>query len=162
MNRHVTSSRRETAQGGRPRAAGGMTGIVSGFLPGVSAIRRRLHRLLPVALFILLLQVLAPVASSWAVAAALGDPLRASEICHGAAESEPASSDRGTDRHDCALDCVMCCVLHAGTALDAPPPITFAAPLRATTAIVWQGADLALVRVRAGSPTQARAPPLSL
>ncbi len=121
--------------------------------------RRWMARLLPVALLALIIQVLAPVAASAMTAAAIAsfDPLNGAVICH--AEADAAPSDRDADRTVCGLDCVMCCVLHAAAALDAPPAPAHAAPLRSMARVDWTARELRLVRLTAGSQAQPRGPP---
>ena len=146
MSRNDANSMRNAALSGRS----GM-GVVA-------AMRRRLDWLLPIALFALLLQVLAPVGASWFTAAAFADPLPLAEICHSTADAAPA--DQGDDQHGCGRDCLICCVLHAGGALDAPRTPAVVAPTRQTTSVVWHGVAFDLLRIRAGSNAQARAPPI--
>ncbi len=121
--------------------------------------RRKLGRYLPVALLAVLLQVLAPVAASamMAVTIAKADPFGGAVICH--AETDAAPSNGDTDRTACGLDCVMCCVLHAAAALDAPPAPFDAAPLRLTASIVWTARELRLVHLLARAQAQPRGPP---
>src|ERR1700760_3147590 len=115
----------------------------------VAATRRRLDWLLPLPMLALLLQSAAPVGASWFTAASLADPLPLAEICHSDPDAAPA--DQGTDQHACNLDCLICCVLHAGGALDAPHTPALVAPTRQTTLVFWHGVALDLVRTRAGS-----------
>jgi hypothetical protein len=126
----------------------------------VAAIRRRLEWLLPVALFALLLQIAAPIGASWFTAAALAAPPPLAEICHGTGDAATAPVDQGDDQHACGLDCLICCVLHAGGALDAPRTPALVAPTRHATPVLWHGAALDRVVARAGSNAQARAPPM--
>ncbi len=129
-----------------------------GFRMGVvAAIRRRSEWLLPVALLALLLQIAAPIAASWFTAAALADPLAIAEICHSDPDAAPA--DQGHDRNACAVDCLICCVSHAGGVLDAPQAPTLSVPRPTISRIAWLGHSLVITRVRAGSNAQARAPP---
>jgi hypothetical protein len=146
MSRDEASSMRNAVLSGRSRM-----GVVA-------AMRRRLDWLLPVAVLALLLQVAAPVGASWFTAAALPDPLPMAEICHSTADAAPA--DQGDDQHGCGHDCLICCVLHAGGVLDAPRTPAVVAPTRQTTAVLWHGAAFDLLRIRAGSNAQARAPPI--
>jgi hypothetical protein len=120
--------------------------------------RRRVAWCLPIALLALLLQILAPIGASSVAAAALADPLLGIDICHGAPEQTPASSDRDTGHHT-SIDCLSCCLLHAGGALATPQGSVFVALLRPTIRIVWHGDDLGLIRASAGPHAQARAPP---
>jgi hypothetical protein len=148
MSRDDAISMRKAAFSGRSRVG------------AVAAMRRRLEWLLPIALFALLLQIAAPVSASWFTAAALADPLPLAEICHSSTDAAPAPADQGDDHHACGLDCVICCVLHAGGALDAPRTPALLAPQRKASPVVWRGAALDLVRCRARSNAQARAPPI--
>ena len=125
----------------------------------VVTLRQKLGRYLPLALLVVLLQVLAPVAASAMTAAAIAsaDKLGGAVICHAAPDAAP--SDRDPDRTACGLDCVMCCVLQAAVALDAPPAPACAAPLRSTVRIDWIARELQLVRLVAWSQAQPRGPP---
>jgi hypothetical protein len=145
MSRDEASSMRNAVLSGRSRM-----GVVA-------AMRRRLDWLLPVAVLALLLQVAAPVGASWFTAAALADPLPMAEICHSTADAAPADQD---DQHGCGRDCLICCVLHAGGVLDAPRTPAVVAPTRQATSVLWHGAAFDLLRIRAGSNAQARAPPI--
>jgi Protein of unknown function (DUF2946) len=126
----------------------------------VAAMRQRMDWLLPVALFALLLQLAAPVGASWFTAAAFADPVPLAQICHGTADGAPAPADQGGDQHGCGLDCPICCVLHAVDALDSPRTPALVPPQRRTTPVVWRGGAFDLVRSRAGTNAQARAPPI--
>ncbi|MGY3452247.1 DUF2946 family protein [Bradyrhizobium sp. USDA 4353] len=124
-----------------------------------SARRRWIARILPLALLALMIQVLAPVAASAMTAATIAtvDLLGEAVICHAEADAPP--SDHGGDRSDCGLDCVMCCVLQAASALDAPPVPAHAAPPRAWARIAWAGRELGLIHRVAASQAQPRGPP---
>jgi hypothetical protein len=142
------------------RRKGSSTARASAFDGGsrARALRLRVRSFLPVALFALLLQILAPVGASWIAASTVTDPLRGIEICHSEADTESAPADRNGDRH-ARIDCLFCCVLHAGGVLDTPGSATFAVPLRLGTGIAWHGADFDLLPARHVSHAQARAPP---
>jgi hypothetical protein len=124
----------------------------------VVARRRRLQPWLPIALLALLMQIAAPIGASWLAAAALADPLRGTEICHSDPDAAPAPANPTGD-HACGIDCLICCVLHAGGALDAPRSPALVIPHLAIGRITWLGAALILARAQAGSNAQARAPP---
>ena len=126
----------------------------------VAAARRRLDCLLPVAFFVLLLQIAAPIGASWATAAALADPSSLAEICHSTADAVPAPEDQDDHQHGCGLGCLIWCVLHGGGTLDAPRVPALVAPTSQTTPVLWHDAGLDLARTRAGSNAQARAPPI--
>ncbi|WP_315703477.1 MULTISPECIES: DUF2946 family protein [unclassified Bradyrhizobium] len=125
---------------------------------GVATMRRYAERLLPVALLALLLQLLAPVGASWMAAAAAADPLVGVEICH--SDAGPVAPGQGSDRDACGISCLLCCVLHAGSAIDMPGTAAVAAPWRQTIPVLWHDADLGLVLGKPGSGAQARGPPI--
>jgi hypothetical protein len=142
---HDAIATRDAAIGSRPR----MRGV---------RLRRHIGWFLPVALFALMLQILAPIGASSIAVAALADPLQGTEICHGAAQSESGSSDRDTGHH-AAIDCLSCCLLHAGGALDTPASPFARVPPRLITQFVWRGSPLNLLHVRTSASARARAPP---
>jgi Protein of unknown function (DUF2946) len=148
MSRGDAISMRNAAFGGRSR------------MGAVAARRRRLQSWLPIALLALLLQLAAPIGAAWFAAAAFADPLRTSEICHSDPDAAPAPTNQGGDQHACAVDCLICCVLHAGGVLDAPRAPVLVVPRLAMRRIAWSGTALILVHAQAGSNAQARAPPL--
>jgi hypothetical protein len=119
--------------------------------------RHRLQRFLPIVLIALAVQILAPVAASWAAANAAG-PLRTVEICHGI--PDPASSQTqggGPSVHE--EICLICCAVQASGTLDAPQQTALVAPHRQTTRMIWAILAGDLMPPRHGSHTQARAPP---
>jgi hypothetical protein len=127
-----------------------------------SLMRRRLQKFLPVVLIALAVQILAPIAASWAAAAAASDPLQAAEICHSLAPDGTGQGDQGSgpNAHDGA--CLICCAAQASSSLDAPQFVAFQAPYRQTTHVVWNLAASDAQSSRSGSNTQARAPPLPM
>ncbi|WP_354161510.1 MULTISPECIES: DUF2946 family protein [unclassified Bradyrhizobium] len=120
--------------------------------------RRRLQEFFPIVLLALVMQILAPVADCWATAIAVADPLQSPSICHSDATTGSDDQDRGHYAHDalCAI-----CVSHAGTAVDAPRPVTLFELARQFRPILWTDAKLIHGPSRAGSNTHARAPPRS-
>ncbi len=123
--------------------------------------RRQLQKFLPIVLIALAVQILAPIAASWAAAMASSDPLQGAEICHtvpdGAGQTDP-----GTDRHAHDGACLICCAVHASAALDTPQQVALSIPCRQTTRVVWHGAARDISSARHRSAAQARAPPLPL
>ena len=123
--------------------------------------RRQLQKFLPIVLIALAVQILAPIAASWAAAMASSDPLQGAEICHtvpdGAGQTDP-----GTDPHAHDGACLICCAVHASAALDTPQQVALSIPCRQTTRVVWQGAARDISSARHRSAAQARAPPLPL
>ena len=55
--------------------------------------RRRLRKYLPIVLMALTVQILAPIATFWAAAIAVSDPLHAAFICHDNGISAQGSAD---------------------------------------------------------------------
>jgi Protein of unknown function (DUF2946) len=118
--------------------------------------RRRLEKFLPIVLIAVLVQIIAPIAATWAVTIAAVDPLQAVPICHGAGASipdQPAPS--GESAHDGC--CSVCNVAHNGTPLHAPQ--TVATLFRPATIVVWLEPPSDRLGSRPGSHAQARAPP---
>jgi DUF2946 family protein len=124
----------------------------------VAAMRRRLDWLLPLALFALLLQIAAPIDAA-RFAAGFADPLRVTEICHSDPDAAPAPAHQ-RDHRACGIDCLLCCVVHGGGALDASRAPTLVVPRLEIVRVAWLGAALLLARVQARSNAQPRAPPI--
>lgn len=118
--------------------------------------RRRLGTLIPIVLFAVLVQFLAPIGAFRAAAVAVSDPLAVASICSGMTDSDQGPADK-THAADC---CAFCAAGHGGSvaALDAPPVI-FVRLQRQYQRVVWLEAISAAPRGRAGSNAQARAPP---
>ncbi len=123
--------------------------------------RRQLQKFLPIVLIALAVQILAPIAASWAAAIASSDPLQAAEICHNLPESS-GQPDQGGDPHAHDGACLICCALQASAAMDTPEQIPPAVPYRQTARVLWAIAAQDLAPARNRSTTQARAPPLPL
>ena len=122
--------------------------------------RRRLKKFLPVVLVALAVQIFAPIAACWAAGIAASDPLGAAVICHGNA-APGTQGDQTAPQGNLRGCCSLCGVLHTGAPVDAPQAaaaiITFE---RHATAVAWHEFTLDLAGSRAGSPEQARAPPV--
>jgi DUF2946 family protein len=122
--------------------------------------RQRLRGFIPILLLALMVQILAPIGATWAAAIAVSDPLGAAEICHSDPDSSPPQDDHGGQHlHD---GCALCCAAQAGASLDTPQPVSIDTPYRRASIVVWHAHVLTLSAARAGSNTQARAPPLSM
>jgi DUF2946 family protein len=117
--------------------------------------QRRLQKFLPIFLIALAVQILAPIAASWAAAIAASDPLGATELCLHEPGQLPASGDHGL--HDGL--CSICCTTQAGISLESPQPLVAANPLRQHARVVWRDFAPEFGAVRTGSNAQARAPP---
>ncbi|MBU6458466.1 MAG: DUF2946 family protein [Bradyrhizobium sp.] len=120
--------------------------------------RARLQKYLPVFLFALLVQIIAPIGLSWAAAAAASNPLGVAEICHGSPSS--TGSGEGGQYHDHDASCVLCCGFMANAAPGASSePAGFVAPVRFAGSVVWRDGAPQLATSRTGSNAKARAPP---
>ena len=131
-------------------------------LPQGKAMRRRLKNFLPLVLVALFVQILAPIAATWAIAMAAADPLQSAEICHTVSGTSSGQSDHsgGQPAHDGA--CAICCAVQASASIDAPLQAAFTVPHVQPTHVDWTIAAPDLSPFRAGSNTQARAPPLPM
>ena len=118
--------------------------------------RRRLHRFLPVVLFAVLVQILAPIGACWGPSIAAFDPLHAAALCHDGAASNESDQAAQPRAHDGC--CSFCSIVHTGGPLGTP----HAAIVRAYGAsqrVVWVNKTPDLLGSRTGSHAQARAPP---
>jgi Protein of unknown function (DUF2946) len=125
----------------------------------VFLMRRRLQKFLPIVLIALVMQVLAPIAACWAASIAVSDPFGSAAICHDNAASAPAQSDQGGDHRSHNGVCAICCIAQAASAIDTPQQAAVAAPHRQPARVVWRDQAVEPQAARAGSNTQARAPP---
>lgn len=120
--------------------------------------RRRLEKFLPIVLIAALVQIVAPIAATWAATIAAADPLQAVPICHGAVGSipdQPAPPGQPSAHDGC---CSVCSVVHSGAPIDAPQAVP-TTPFRPAISVVWSNTTPDLVGSRPGSHAQARAPP---
>ncbi|SRR5579871_5287927 len=123
--------------------------------------RRRLQKFFPVILIALIVQILAPVAASWAAFVVASDPLGTVEICHGSPSSVPGPADQGGGgSHDGA--CFICCALHASSSINPPRIATFVDLHREVRRVVWDHPALRCLTARTGSNSQARGPPQAI
>ena len=119
---------------------------------------RRLKRYFPIFMIALMVQILAPIGANVAFAAAVSDPLAAAEICHQTAPSQ--GDDQGGQHQTHDASCVLCCGFStSAAALGSPEPVTWAAPYRAISNVVWRDDAPQLADSRTGSNAKARAPP---
>jgi len=119
--------------------------------------RRRLKNFLPIVVVALLVQIFAPIGACWAASLAASDPLAAATICHGVSPGNGQSDQTGHRAHDGC--CSVCSVLYTGAPVD-HPQIEPVAVASAANQVVWHDFAMELVRSRAGSHAQARAPPV--
>jgi hypothetical protein len=123
--------------------------------------RRRLKNFLPIVLIALAVQVFAPIGACWAASIAASDPLSRAVICHGnAAAAGPGQSDRTGPHHAHDGCCSVCSVLHTGAPVETPQTAQTFAFDRQSERAVWHEFSIDPASSRAGSPAQARAPPI--
>lgn len=120
--------------------------------------RRRLEFFIPIVLFAVLVQLMAPIGAFRAVAQAVSDPLAMASICSGmsAGEGQTMPSGAPSTHADC---CAFCATAHGGVAVIDPPMPVFVTLQRQYQRVVWLQSTDAVSAVRIGSNAQARAPP---
>lgn len=120
--------------------------------------RRQLKKFLPIMMVALLVQIFAPIAACWAANLAASDPLAAASICRGEINGAAGQGDQtGHHAHDGC--CSACSVLQTGAPVDHPQTVAEAVE-RMPYQVAWHDFASELNYSRAGSPTQARGPPL--
>jgi len=120
--------------------------------------RRRLEAFIPIVLFSILVQLIAPIAAFRVVAYAATDPLYMASICTGMASSDAQTAPAKT-QHDHGDCCVFCAAGHSGSITIDPPSLVFVSLQRLYQLISWLEAADPMPTVRVGSNAQARAPP---
>jgi hypothetical protein len=123
--------------------------------------RRHVQKYLPIVLIALMVQIFAPIGACWATAMAASDPLATAEICHDSGASAGQAGDQGGQHREHGGACAICCLASAGASVDTPKLEAVAHPYRATASVVWHEQAIDFSGFRAGSNTQARAPPFS-
>ncbi|MCA6120593.1 DUF2946 domain-containing protein [Bradyrhizobium sp. WSM 1704] len=118
--------------------------------------RRRFKNFLPIVLVALLVQIFAPIGACWAASLAASDPLAGATICHGDASPATGQGDQTAAHAGC---CSACSVLQTGAPVDGPQP-SVAAFERVPSQVAWHDFTTELDCSRAGTPAQARAPPI--
>jgi hypothetical protein len=121
--------------------------------------RRRRQRFIPIFLIALVVQILAPIAASWAAAIAASDPLGVAEICHANPGGPAVPGDPGADHRAGDGFCLICSAAQAGAALDAPQLMAVAIPHREPDPALWPDGAMEFFATRVSSTAQARAPP---
>jgi hypothetical protein len=124
----------------------------------VSLMRRRLGKFLPIFLVALLVQIFAPIGSTWAASIAASDPLHAVPICSGGAASTTGQTDQSGQHRAHEGCCSVCSVFHTGAPVDTPQTAV-PAPCHLPKPVVWLATAPDLFGCRTGSHAQARAPP---
>jgi hypothetical protein len=121
--------------------------------------RRRLESFVPIVLFAVLVQLMAPIGAFCAVAHAASDPLGMPVICSEMTTAKgQAMPAHAPDAH--ANCCAFCAAAHAGSVVINPPLPVFVHLQRQYQRVVWLEAMDTVPTVRTGSNTQARAPPM--
>jgi Protein of unknown function (DUF2946) len=121
--------------------------------------RRRLELYIPIVLLAVMVQLFAPIAAFRAFAYAANDPLYMATICSDMSSSPDTHTDPAKRQHQHDECCAFCAAGHAGSlAIDAPVQI-FTVLQRQYQRVSWLEAAYPEPTVRAGSNTQARAPP---
>jgi Protein of unknown function (DUF2946) len=130
---------------------------------GVVLMRRLLRKYYPIVLMALTVQILAPIATFWAAAIAVSDPLHAAFSCHdngistqGAADNQDDQTGQPRAHHGC---CSICSVAHAGAPIDSPQAAVVTTPYLQSKRVVWLDRAPDPFGSRTGSHAQARAPP---
>jgi hypothetical protein len=121
---------------------------------------RRLAVFVPIVLFSIMVQLLAPIGAFRAVAHAMSDPLYMATICSGmaSAQNDASQTTTITPQHG-ANCCGFCGVSHGGAVAVDPPPFVFVVLQRQYRLVAWLEAADPMPKVRAASHAQARAPP---
>jgi DUF2946 family protein len=121
--------------------------------------RRRLELFVPIVLFAVLVQLIAPIGAFRAVAQAVSDPLGMASICSDMtiAEGQTMPSHPPAAHADC---CAFCAAGHSASAAIDPPQPVFVNLQRQYQRVVWLEAIEIIRAVRVGSNAKARAPPM--
>ena len=121
--------------------------------------RRRLEVFIPIVLFSIMVQLLAPIGAFRAVAQAVSDPLYMATICSGMASAQEVSQTTTVTPQHGANCCGFCGVGHGGAVAIDPPPLIFVVLQRQYRLVAWLEAADPMPTVRVASHAQARAPP---
>lgn len=123
--------------------------------------RRRLEVFIPIVLFSIMVQLLAPIGAFRTFAHAVSDPLYMATICSGMASSQDDvhSTTTTVNPQHGANCCGFCSVGHGGAVALDPPPLIFVVLQRQYRLVEWLEAADDLPPVPARAHAQARAPP---
>ena len=121
--------------------------------------RRRLELVIPIVLFAIMVQLLAPIGAFRAVAQAVSDPIAMASICSGMTATDGQTTPSPASEHH-AKCCAFCSAGHSTPAVIDPPAPVFVHLQRQYQRVVWLQAIDVIAAVRAGSNAQARAPPI--
>ena len=121
---------------------------------------RRLAVFVPIVLFSIMVQLLAPIGAFRAVAHAMSDPLYMATICSGMASAQNDASQTTTITPQHGANCCGFCSVGHNTAVAVEPPPAISVVLhRQYRLVAWLEAAEHVSPSRAGSHAQARAPP---
>ena len=119
---------------------------------------RRLAVFVPIVLFSIMVQLLAPIGAFRAVAHAMSDPLYMATICSGMASAQNDASQTTTITPQHGANCCGFCGVSHGVAVAVdPPPLIFVVLQRQYRLVAWLEATDPMPAARAGSHAQARA-----
>jgi hypothetical protein len=117
--------------------------------------RRRLGTFIPFALLAVLVQLMAPIGISRAVAQTMSDPLATVPICSGMADAARDPSAPAAPAH---IDCCSFCGIGYGGSIAPDAPAARSVE-RSYRHVVWHSYRNVSQWERVGSNAQARAPP---
>lgn len=124
---------------------------------GLSALRRRLGRLIPLVAVVVLVQLLAPIGAVRFIASAIADPVGVAPLCAEMARPGQASHAALPSGHDSGC-CAICAVGLNGAPVPALPPQDFVVA-RFAEEVVWHLAEPSVIDRRSFVDAQARGPP---
>src|SRR3954447_13496536 len=100
-----------------------------------ATMRRRLELVIPIVLFAVMVQLLAPISGFRAVAQVMSDPLAMAPICTGMTPGDGQTMPaHNPAQADC---CAFCAAGHGGTAAIDPPVPVFVVLQRQYQRVVW-------------------------
>ncbi len=120
--------------------------------------RRRLEAFIPIVLFAMMVQLLAPIGAFRSFAQAVSDPLHMATICSGMTATDGSQTPTVNPQHG-ANCCGFCSVGHGGAAAIDPPPLIFVVLQRQYQLVEWLEAADHMPPQRTGLHARARAPP---
>ena len=115
--------------------------------------------MIPIVVFSIMVQLLAPIGAFRAFAHAVADPLYMATICSGMASGTDVSHPTTATPQHGANCCGFCGVSHGGAVAIDPPPLIFVVLQRQYRLVAWLEATDHLPPARTASHAQARAPP---
>jgi hypothetical protein len=120
--------------------------------------RRRLELFIPIVLFAVMVQLLAPIGAFRAVAQLMSDPIAMAPMCSGMVATDGQSAPSMTPENHVKC-CAFCAGGHGAIAVIDPPAPVFVHLQRQYQRVVWLETIDVVPAIRPGSNAQARAPP---